>query len=134
MLLAVLQEDEKLAFAALAKKLIASDGVFDTRELQMFDGICREMGLPDECVIPANKEVQELSETFKSKNNKAFAMLELYSLALCDNDYADEEEKLIIEIAKFFDIEDSDLEGMKKWAEKRVSLAEDIKPFLVFDN
>lgn len=127
MLLQTFEKDEKLAFAELAKIMIAVDGVFDHRELQMYKDICIEMGIEEDNVRKVeNKKVEDLISIFSTKNAQLFAILELLSIALIDENYVIQEKNLIGKLSRTVNIEKDQLLKMQEWGKNRIQLGKDL--------
>ena len=127
MLLQTFGKDEKLAFAELAKTMIAVDGVFDHRELQMYKDICIEMGIEEDNVRKdKNEKVEDLISIFSTKNAQLFAILELLSIALIDENYVIQEKNLIGKLSRIINIEEDQLLKMQKWGKNRIQLGKDL--------
>ena len=127
MLLQTFEKDEKLAFAELAKIMIAVDGVFDHRELQMYKDICIEMGIEEDDVYKIeNKSIEDLILTFATRNAQLFALLELLSIAFVDENYVFQEKNLIEKLSKIVNIEKDQMLKMQEWGKNRIQLGKDL--------
>lgn len=99
MFLANLAENQKPAFLDLARTLIAADGVLSDAEISMMEQYKLEMALttdPEE----SHGQVEQAIDAFEpmSAAVKKEVVFELVALAFADNDYADEENRLLSEI------------------------------------
>jgi len=107
--------------------MIAVDGVFDHRELQMYKDICIEMGIEEDNVRKVeNKKVEDLISIFSTKNAQLFAILELLSIALIDENYVIQEKNLIGKLSRTVNIEKDQLLKMQEWGKNRIQLGKDL--------
>ncbi len=123
MLLQTFNKEERIAFAELAKQMIAVDKVFDQRELQMYEDICAEMNIDESDVYKMdNVDIKDLLDVFSNDNKQIFAILELLSIAFIDENYAIEEQQMMCEMIEHLEIDEEKLKEMQQWAKQRIKL------------
>lgn len=99
MFLANLAGEQKTAFLDLARALIAADGVLSDNEISMMEQYKLEMALTTTSE-ESQGQVEQAVDVFKPTPAvvKKQVVFELVALAFADNDYADEEDRLLSEI------------------------------------
>ena len=127
MLLQTFNKDEKLAFAELAKIVIAADGIFHDKEMEIYHDICIEMDIKEDDVHQVeNKNIEELIYIFSTRNSQIFAILELLSIAYVDDYYAIEEKSLIGKLSNLIGIKKDQLLKMQEWGKNRIQLGQNL--------
>jgi len=106
MFLANLTNEQKPAFLSLAQAIVAADGVLSRDEASMMEQYRQEMAFP----VSAEEQSQSFevsTEVFKTAplTVKKQIVFELVALACTDNDYADEERRLLGEIGAALDLD-----------------------------
>lgn len=102
MFLAGLSKNEKYAFYALAKSIIAADRVLDDREQLLMGQFLLEMGITEEQIEAMTMEAAlDLLEASSSVVKKQL-FIELIGLVKCDEVIADSEKDLMDKIARSF--------------------------------
>lgn len=129
MLLETFNQEEKIAFAALAKQLVMADNVLDERESLMIDAIYQEMELDYNITLP-DKSLEELAKYFQKHSSQIFCIMELSTLALIDNDYAQEESVFIGKLIRCFGIEKNIHKQILTWSEIHIQQMKQVKTFL----
>lgn len=119
MFLNFLDDDEKRAFAALANKMIAADGIVVGREASTLAALVGEMGLDAEA-IDNDAEVSKLAETFSDRRSKIVALLELVGLGYSDTTFEGVERSLVGDVARAMQIGSSDLNRIEEWVRQHV--------------
>lgn len=109
MYLIVLNEKQKELFLELAYQLALIDNDFSEKEQVMLDSYCNEMriGVPE--VIHAGS-IDRIIKTMRNECTtleKKIMFFEILGLALVDGNYDDSERKIIEEIMKAFEIDES---------------------------
>ncbi|GAA0790212.1 hypothetical protein [Hathewaya limosa] len=104
MYLAILNSEEKELFLSLAHGLALAEGDFGDEEKATIEGYCREMN-----ISPIKKEnIKSLEETIKSLGEisderiKKIIIFEAIGLAMADNNYDDNERKIVVNMEKVF--------------------------------
>jgi hypothetical protein len=121
MFLTLLDDDEKRAFALLAEKMIAADGIVVGREAATLAAYKGEMGLGSEPEGEA-QGIEELASVFGSRRSKIVALLELIGLGYSDTSFSVTERSLVFATARAMDIEANTLVELEAWVQQHVRL------------
>lgn len=122
MYLGLINDKCKSLFLGLAQKLVKADHVVDAAEKEMIDQYAFEMGI--DVVVP-HKDFYSLLDDINqlaSDQEKRIIVFELMGLAVADNVYAPEEQKMMSLVAQRFLIS----------SEEMTRLAEMIKQYYEF--
>jgi tellurite resistance protein len=114
MFLNMLTEAQKKACLAIAMKIIGADGLLDPRERQMVEGMRYEMGMWGETDLPKGS-IEELAESFDTRQSRVILMLESIALAYADDEFAGEEEKILRALALVFEFSEEEATAMENW-------------------
>jgi hypothetical protein len=121
MFLTLLNNEEKRAFALLAEKMIAADGIVVGREAATLAAYKGEMGFES----PSGGEdqgVEELAAAFESRRSKVVVLLELIGLGYSDTSFSVTERSLVFALARAMDIEADTLVDLESWVQQHVRL------------
>lgn len=114
MFLSQLTEPEKAAFLALAREMVALNGVM-AAETEMMAAACREMGLaPDQ---PVFLDFADACRAFATDRARTIALMELMLLAKADGLVQAEESDLAKRVQAAFGLGDDVLAWSRRWAE-----------------
>ena len=116
MFLNLLDEDEKAAFAALAEKMITSDGIVVGREAATLGALKGEMGVGAEAVN-STAAVSDLAAVFSDRRSKIVVLLELVGLGYSDTSFCGTERSLVSEVAREMGVGADDLAKLEKWVQ-----------------
>ena len=130
MLLMKLKNEEKFAFLALAYHIANIDGEFDIQEIETIDEYCAEMGIDNIDYGEENFNLEENLLQIKSKKSQTIVLLELLILVHSDDKFVQLEDRIIEEIALFFNISLSQLEVYSQWGKMCSSLSYQGKLFI----
>lgn len=121
MFLTLLNDEEKRAFALLAEKMIAADGIVVGREAATLAAYKAEMGLE---ARPESEErgVEDLAAAFGSRRSKVVALLELIGLGYSDTSFSVTERSLVFALARAMEIEADTLVDLEAWVQQHVRL------------
>ena len=119
MFLNLLNDDEKRAFAALAHKMIASDGIVVGREASTLAALMGEMGLVD-TVIDDDVDVADLTSVFTDRRSRVVVLLELVGLGYSDTSFEGVERSLAGDVARAMRIDAGQLNGIETWVRQHV--------------
>ena len=114
MYLSMLNEQEKIGFYSLAHALAQSHQGISDEERNVLVASAKEMELTPPNVV---LDVSAACATFISNTSKRVAILELALLALVDDDFAKEEQKIINEVVTAFDFSASQVSRVMGLAE-----------------
>jgi hypothetical protein len=121
MFLTLLNNEEKRAFAVLAEKMIAADGIVVGREAATLAAYKGEMGFES----PSGGEdqgVEELAAAFESRRSKVVVLLELIGLGYSDTSFSVTERSLVFALARAMGIEADTLVDLESWVQQHVRL------------
>lgn len=121
MFLMLLDDDEKRAFALLAEKMIAVDGIVVGREITTLAAYKAEMGV-ESSAESGEQSVEELAAVFGSRRSKVVALLELIGLGYSDTSFSVTERSLVFAVARAMDIEANTLVELEAWVQQHVRL------------
>ncbi|MDX2305378.1 MAG: hypothetical protein NW226_21385 [Microscillaceae bacterium] len=125
MFLSLLNPREKLAFLALAKKVIISDKIIAQSEMVLYKSMRREMDIMDELLGEDIKDyeienlptsISQLCAEFTTKKAKISALMELIGLGFVDGKFVAQEREIIYEIALYFGIRREETDSYIDWA------------------
>lgn len=105
---------------------MVSDGLLDPNEEGMLDEFKREMEL-----YPGTEleylELDGIGETFASRRSRMIALLNLLRLSYADGAFEIEEECLLKEVSRAFEVSDADFMLLDNWVKRLVALEEEAK-------
>ena len=129
MWLSSLTAEQRKALINLAHDIVVSDGVLDPNEELMMDEFRREMALVN---TPESQylELEGLGNLFGSSRERAIVVLNLLRLSYVDGEFDIEEECLLKEITRLFDIDDDTFRLMDNWVKRLISLESEAKDFM----
>jgi len=116
----LLDNDEKLAFAELAEKMVEADGIVIGREKAALASLKAEMGISDS--DGGGRSVDELAGVFRSRRSKVATLLELIGLGYSDISFHVSEESLVNSVANQMAITPDELHEIESWVKEHVSL------------
>lgn len=127
MFLANLPEEQKKAFLSLAQAMISADGVLNEDETEMMEQYRKEMALP--AGETEAQPVESVMAAFKgaSAGVKKQIVFELLALAYVDNDYAEQEKRMLEKVVREFDLDGKFLDKCKPCVVELVDLYERIE-------
>ncbi len=114
MFLNLLNEDEKLAFSALAGMMIESDGIVVGREAATLGALRGEMGLSAN-PSDGGTTVSDLAAAFSDRRSKIVVLLELVGLGYSDTSFSGTERSLVSEVAREMGVGADDLARIESW-------------------
>ena len=128
MWLASLTERQRDALLGLAHDVVVSDGLLDPNEEDMLVEFRREMArTPDGGADADYLELDGIGEIFDTRRARVVAVLNLLHLSYADGAFEIEEECLLREVARAFDIGDEDFRLMDNWVKRLVALEEEAR-------
>ena len=113
MFIAGLDEKKQEVFLNLAYTMIYADGRLDEKEQMLFDSYQIEVtaDISKAHAVDFDEALSEFDDCTQIEKQKIF--FELYAIALIDDSYPEEEQKLIDTVKKRFNIADEKMEEMK---------------------
>ena len=126
MWLASLKPDQRQALIGLAHDVVVSDGLLDPNEEGMLDEFKREMELN-----PATEseylDLDGIEGIFDTRKSRLIALLNLLRLSYADGAFEIEEECLLKEISRAFDVTDDDFMLLDNWVRRLIALEDEAR-------
>lgn len=122
MWLSRLNYDQQKAMLCLAHNVIVSDGLLDPNEEGMLEAFRREMGIGSSFEV-VYLELDGVEDIFPDRQSRLIVLANLCKLSYADGAFEIEEECLINEIRKAFDVSEGHFAMLENWIE-RMSLLE----------
>ncbi len=127
MFLTNLTDEQKTAFLGLAQAMIIADGALSDDEASMMEQYRHEMNIPA-LEAESSQSSESSIEAFKTASItvKKEIVFELVALACVDNNYADEERRLLGEIGTAFGLDAAFLGECRAYVRELTALYERI--------
>lgn len=126
MWLSSLKPEQRKALLGLAHNVIVSDGLLDPNEEGMLDQFKREMELN-----PATEsdylELEGIDSIFASRKSRIIALLNLIRLSYADGALEIEEECLLKEISRTFEVSDDEFLLLDNWVRRLLALEDEAR-------
>jgi len=106
--------EQKKAFLAIAMKIVGADRHLDPKERRTIEAMRVEMGLLTEIDIPMGS-IEELAKPFDTRQSQVILMLEGIALALVDEEFHGEEQKILRALALIFGFSEEEANAMENW-------------------
>jgi uncharacterized tellurite resistance protein B-like protein len=106
--------EQKKAFLAIAMKIVGADRHLDPKERRTIEAMRVEMGLLTEIDIPTGS-IEELAKPFDNRQSQVILMLEGIALALVDEEFHGEEQKILRALALIFGFSEQEATAMENW-------------------
>ena len=120
--------DQRLAMLRLAHNVIVSDGLLDPNEEGMLLELKEEMGL-SELEELEYLELQGIQDIFQDRRSRVVVVINLIKLSYVDGAFEIEEECLLKEIARAFDISDTEFLLLDNWVRRLSALEQEAEAF-----
>lgn len=125
MWLSSLSTDQRHALLRLAHNVVVSDGLLDPNEEDMLFELKREMGLIEVGELEYI-ELDGIQNVFQDRRSRIIVVVNLLKLSYVDGAFEVEEECLLKEIARTFDITDQDFLLLDNWVRRLTALEEEV--------
>ena len=125
MWLSSLSNDQRHALLRLAHNVIVSDGLLDPNEEDMLFELKREMALSDVGELEY-LELDGIQNVFQDRRSRIIVVINLLRLSYVDGAFEIEEECLLKEIARTFDITDQDFLLLDNWVRRLTALEDEV--------
>jgi len=122
MWLSQLSGEQQETMLRLAHNVIVSDGLLDPNEEGMLEAFRREMGVSADFQVEY-LELGGISRVFSERRERLIVLMNLCKLSYADGAFEIEEECLINEIRKAFDVSEAQFDMLQGWI-KRMTLLE----------
>lgn len=129
MWLSTLSTEQRRALLGLAHNVVVSDGLLDPNEEWMLGEMKREMELN-----PADDseylELSGIEEIFDSRQSRVVALVNLLRLGYADGAFEIEEECLLREVCKAFQLPDDEFLLLENWVRRFVALEDEARDLM----
>ena len=114
MWLSQLSGEQQETMLRLAHNVIVSDGLLDPNEEGMLEAFRREMGVSTDFQVEY-LELEGISRVFSERKERLIVLMNLCKLSYADGAFEIEEECLINEIRKAFDVSEAQFDMLQGW-------------------
>ena len=121
MWLSQLSGEQQETMLRLAHNVIVSDGLLDPNEEGMLEAFRREMGVSADFQVEY-LELEGISRVFSERKERLIVLMNLCKLSYADGAFEIEEECLINEIRKAFDVSEAQFDMLQGWIKRMTSL------------
>jgi len=129
MWLTALKPEQRKALLGLAHNVIVSDGLLDPNEEGMLDQFKREMDLNPR--LEADYlELDGIEAIFASRQSRVIALLNLIRLSYADGAFEIEEECLLKEISRTFEVSDAEFMLLDNWVRRLIALEDEARSLM----
>ena len=129
MWLSQLSEQQREALMGLAHNVVVSDGLLDPNEEGMLDEFKREMDLNSADDVEY-LELSGIEEIFDSHKSRVVALVNLLRLGYADGAFEIEEECLLREVCKAFQLPDEEFLLLENWVRRLVALEDEARTLM----
>ena len=129
MWLSALQPEQRKALLGLAHNVVVSDGLLDPNEEGMLDQFKREMDLHPSMEADY-LELDGIERIFASRKSRVIALLNLIRLSYADGAFEIEEECLLKEISRTFEMSDDEFMLLDNWVRRLLALEDEARSLM----
>lgn len=129
MWLSALTDEQRQALLGLAHNVVVSDGLLDPNEEGMLEDFKREMDLSPQ-IEPDYLELEGIEAIFDSRKSRVIALLNLIRLSYADGAFEIEEECLLKEISRTFEVSDADFMLLDNWVRRLLALEDEARSLM----
>jgi tellurite resistance protein len=129
MFLYELDNHQKEAFICLAHDVVVSDGELSPGEQLMMDELKREIGLSSG-FEPHYMPIDGIGEIFNTRSARVATIIALIRLGYADGAFEIEEQFLLKEICKTFEVTESDFTIIENWVRRLIALEKEARAFM----
>ena len=129
MWLSQLSDKQREALLGLAHNVVVSDGLLDPNEEGMLDELKREMDLTSAEDVEY-LELSGIEEIFDSRRSRVVALVNLLRLGYADGAFEIEEECLLREVCKAFQLPDEEFLLLENWVRRLVALEDEARTLM----
>jgi len=122
--LSALEPEQRKALLGLAHNVVVSDGLLDPNEEGMLDEFKREMDLHPS-LEAEYLELDGIDQTFGTRKSRLIVMLNLLRLSYADGAFEIEEECLLKEVSRAFEIPDEEFLLLDNWVRRLIALEDE---------
>lgn len=121
MFLHELNQEQKRAFICLAHNVVVSDGDLTPDEQTMMDRLKQETGL-DPSFEPHYIPLEGIDLVFDTRKSRTAVLINLIRLGYADGAFEVEEQFLVKQVCKLFDITDDEFTRIENWVLRLIAL------------
>ncbi len=129
MWLSSLSSEQRQALLRLAHNVMVSDGLLDPNEEGMLDEFKREMDLQPTAELEY-LELSGIETVFDSRKSRFIALINLLRLSYADGAFEIEEECLLKEICRTFQVNDADFLLLDNWVRRLIALEDEARALM----
>jgi tellurite resistance protein len=129
MFLASLNQAQKEAFICLAHNIVVSDGELSVGERVMMEEMRKEMNL-DPSFEARYLPLDGIEKIFDSKRSRAIVVLSLIRLSYADGAFEIEEQCLLNDLCKLFELTDAEFDLIQNWVRRLIALEREAQDFM----
>ena len=129
MFLHELNDEQKKAFICLAHDVVVSDGDLSPGEEQLMDHLKREISLPAD-FEPHYIPVEGIESIFDSRRSRIAVIINLIRLGYADGAFEIEEQFLLQQVCRLFDISESEFSMIENWVRRLNLLEKEARAFM----
>jgi len=129
MWLTSLETEQRKALLGLAHNVIVSDGLLDPNEEGMLDQFKREMDLNPR-LESDYLELDGIEAIFASRQSRVIALLNLIRLSYAEGAFEIEEECLLKEISRTFEVSDAEFMLLDNWVRRLIALEDEARSLM----
>jgi uncharacterized tellurite resistance protein B-like protein len=130
MWLNALNDEQREALLGLAHNVIVSDGLLDPNEEGMIDEFKREMELHPTTGTDY-LEIDGVEQTFSTRRSRLIVILNLLRLSYADGAFEIEEECLLKQISRLFEISAEEFLLLDNWVRRLLALEDEARRMMV---
>ena len=132
MWLSSLSVEQREALMGLAHNVVVSDGLLDPNEEGMLDEFKREMELQPGGEVEY-LELSGIEKIFDTRKSRVVALLNLLRLGYADGAFEIEEECLLREVCRAFQLPEDEFLLLENWVRRLISLEEEARALMEQD-
>ena len=129
MFLHELNNEQKEAFICLAHNVVVSDGELTPDEQLMMDQLKREIGLARD-FEPHYIPVEGIENIFDTRKSRVATIIAMIRLGYADGAFEIEEQFLLKDICKAFEVSDKDFVIIENWVRRLIALEKEASSFM----
>ena len=123
-----LNTEQQFLLVEMAKTIITSDGKVSDKEQVVLNTILAQVS--EEALVLTDVTVADAGRIYDTQTAKSSLLLELLGIALADDDYHDDEEEYLLDIARKISVSAEHLNGLKNWVETLMNHMKKLEPLM----
>jgi len=129
MWLTTLSSEQRQALLGLAHNVMVSDGLLDPNEEGMLNEFKREMGLSESTELEY-LELPGIEGIFDTRKSRMVVLLNLLRLSYADGAFEIEEECLLKEVSRVFQVDEEAFLLLDNWVRRLIALQEEARDMM----